>query len=761
MTPVQVLAAANATAAGTTAALEEPSFDDPHPEEDAVPSWAEFYQELLNELAVPPDSKDEAPELVTLLNFEEKAQLLAGHVSVWILPPEGATTGDGVSLVAVPAAWNRFTEAGGSESSSTRQPLFYTPEDEVDIGTDEYVNDPSKRRRVVLMSRRSIRQSSRVQNWAQAVAAAEKAGATAVVVFNNLDAMEPFRMGLFGEQAPSIPAFMVSGSDGVGLAIAVSSGLNVEISRSAPDALLRQGAEALPPPWPLTGGRLPADVAQAWSLLEAMSAHEPGIQAELQELLDRMSVPEKRVWLTRRLVRHHRSQQAPDGGLMEPPLAFVEGDRSLQPMGQLASVRQQMCEETGLGTDDLCGEFEVRFKDEQGVGSAVLREWIDMVAREAFLHPGHRLLRSYDNRQTFWPDAAAVFCNPQWRLDYEALGRLLGLALWQSCTLDLPLHPHVCALLFGFDRAATRNVLAEADAELERTKVQWLLAHPVEELGFGLPFSDTLGTDDAREAAADEGQQEDEEGAAADGNDAAPAPALPSLVRLADRLPGDERAWPGKQHLQVGAAEVALCDGPDEQVVTDANKAEFVKALTEWRLFGSIEPQIAVMAHGLRKVVPESVLQELRGLLRPTEIAQLLSGLGEINVSDWEQHTAYSQGLQRDSDLVVWFWRAVQSWAASPEDSVRLPQLLQFVTGSARVPVGGFSELVGFNGAKHPFTLSKGSYLLPQSLPMAHACICTLDLPPYEDYETCHAKLTQMLLMGRSHFDEAAGHTDD
>ena len=39
---------------------------------------------------------------------------------------------------------------------------------------------------------------------------------------------------------------------------------------------------------------------QAWSLLEALSAHgEP--TDDLEKLLLRMSVPEKRVWLTRRL----------------------------------------------------------------------------------------------------------------------------------------------------------------------------------------------------------------------------------------------------------------------------------------------------------------------------------------------------------------------------------------------------------------------------------------------------------------------------
>merc|ERR1739842_114977 len=116
-------------------------------------------------------------------------------------------------------------------------------------------------------------------------------------------------------------------------------------------------------------------------------------------------------------------------------------------------------------------------------------------------------------------------------------------------------------------------------------------------------------------------------------------------------------------------------------------------------------------------------------------------------------------GLTRGSEVVSWFWRTVRSWAASPDERRLLPQLLQFVTGSARVPVGGFKELVGFNGAKHPFTLARGSHLTSESLPMAHACICTLDLPPFRDYETCRAKLVQMLTLGRSHFDDAAVHT--
>lgn len=33
----------------------------------------------------------------------------------------------------------------------------------------------------------------------------------------------------------------------------------------------------------------------------------------------------------------------------------------------------------------------------------------------------------------------------------------------------------------------------------------------------------------------------------------------------------------------------------------------------------------------------------------------------------------------------------------------------------------------------------------------------TLDMPNYPDLETCRHKMTQMLRLGRSHFDEGAG----
>ena len=150
------------------------------------------------------------------------------------------------SCAAVPAAWNRNVlasvdpEKGGQEerpgqSATSSSEVTHAPGspgwqtvsaqklqlfhelDGFPVGSAEYLQDSRMKNKAVLMSRRSIRSSQKVHNWAQAVSSAEQAGASAVVVFNDLDAMEPFRMGLFGEKLPSIPAFMISGKDGSSL----------------------------------------------------------------------------------------------------------------------------------------------------------------------------------------------------------------------------------------------------------------------------------------------------------------------------------------------------------------------------------------------------------------------------------------------------------------------------------------------------------------------------------------------------------------
>jgi len=67
----------------------------------------------------------------------------------------------------------------------------------------------------------------------------------------------------------------------------------------------------------------------------------------------------------------------------------------------------------------------------------------------------------------------------------------------------------------------------------------------------------------------------------------------------------------------------------------------------------------------------------------------LIGGLAEINVDDWEKNTIYKSYDTKDK-VVRWFWVCVRGM--TQEQQVRL---LQFVTGTSRVPLTGFKDLWG------------------------------------------------------------------
>lgn len=71
----------------------------------------------------------------------------------------------------------------------------------------------------------------------------------------------------------------------------------------------------------------------------------------------------------------------------------------------------------------------------------------------------------------------------------------------------------------------------------------------------------------------------------------------------------------------------------------------------------------------------------------------IVCGLGKIDINDWKSNTRLKH-CTPDSNIVKWFWKAVESF-----DEERRARLLQFVTGSSRVPLQGFKALQGKEAA--------------------------------------------------------------
>lgn len=169
--------------------------------------------------------------------------------------------------------------------------------------------------------------------------------------------------------------------------------------------------------------------------------------------------------------------------------------------------------------------------------------------------------------------------------------------------------------------------------------------------------------------------------------------------------------------------------GTDIQV-TEENKEEYVKLMTEWRFTRGQEEQTQAFLDGFNDVIPLEWLH----YFDERELELLLCGMQEIDIDDWQRHTIYRH-YNRNSKQVLWFWQYVREGM----DNEKRARLLQFVTGTCRVPVGGFAELMGSNGPQR-FCIEKVGK--DNWLPRSHTCFNRLDLPPYKSYEQLVDKLS-------------------
>lgn len=183
---------------------------------------------------------------------------------------------------------------------------------------------------------------------------------------------------------------------------------------------------------------------------------------------------------------------------------------------------------------------------------------------------------------------------------------------------------------------------------------------------------------------------------------------------------------------------VELRPGGANEQVTDANKREYVRLYVAHRFTRGAERQWLALQRGLADVVPPQLLRPLSA----RDLQPLLAGRADLDVDDWRRHTRLKH-VPPDAPIVHWFWEVVHEM-----DGEMRARLLQFVTGSRRVPLAGFRALQGSTGAAAPrlFTLHLVSDASPDALPKAHTCFNRLDLPPYPAKERLRDKLTQAVL---------------
>uniref|UniRef100_A0A674B4P7 HECT-type E3 ubiquitin transferase n=1 Tax=Salmo trutta TaxID=8032 RepID=A0A674B4P7_SALTR len=163
--------------------------------------------------------------------------------------------------------------------------------------------------------------------------------------------------------------------------------------------------------------------------------------------------------------------------------------------------------------------------------------------------------------------------------------------------------------------------------------------------------------------------------------------------------------------------------------VSEDTKKEYVRLYVNWRFLHGIEAQFLALQKGFNEVIPQHLLKSFD----EKELELIVCGLGKIDIADWKSNTRLKH-CTTDSNVVKWFWKAVESY-----DEERRARLLQFVTGSSRVPLQGFKALQGAAGPRL-FTIHQID-ANTNNLPKAHTCFNRIDVPAYEHYDKLYDKL--------------------
>ena len=171
-----------------------------------------------------------------------------------------------------------------------------------------------------------------------------------------------------------------------------------------------------------------------------------------------------------------------------------------------------------------------------------------------------------------------------------------------------------------------------------------------------------------------------------------------------------------------GGGRVALCEDGENRDVTDENKDEYVRLMSEWRVKWSVASQLESFMEGLNTLVPKDLLQGFT----VSELELLFNGKKHIDVDEIRAYTIYQGDIKPDSKICTWLWQCLRE--VSTEKKMLL---LKFITGSDRVPLDGYNP---------PFNITFGSDMGEDDLPRAHTCFNQIVIPGYKNYRTLKEK---------------------
>ncbi|KAF8948165.1 Ubiquitin fusion degradation protein 4 [Haplosporangium gracile] len=392
---------------------------------------------------------------------------------------------------------------------------------------------------------------------------------------------------------------------------------------------------------------------------------------------------------------------------------------------QKVRISRQKALESAVRVMDLYGShqamLEVEYFEEVGTGLGPTLEFYSVVSKE-FCKKFLKLWRDVDSDSTIKYVTApqGLYPRPMASVPghadnhrkilklFKSLGQFIAKAMLDSRIIDVPLSALFVSQLLGRNLKPRLQLVASIDPVLARS-LQSLQAYVMEKkhiYGLNLPSKE-------RECAL---KNIDVQGA-----------------KLDDM---------GLDFTLAGYSEIELKAGGTNIPVTIYNVEEYIQLTVDMTVGRGVEAQVAAFRDGFNCVFS---IQDLAGF-RSEELVRLF-GSGD---EDWSYETLVDtvkadHGFRSESRAFKNLLRAM-----SELDKEERRQFLQFITGSPKLPIGGFKDL-------HPaFTVVCKPFEAPLKaddyLPSVMTCANYLKMPDYSTKEVMMAKFKTAYEEGQGSF---------
>ena len=162
---------------------------------------------------------------------------------------------------------------------------------------------------------------------------------------------------------------------------------------------------------------------------------------------------------------------------------------------------------------------------------------------------------------------------------------------------------------------------------------------------------------------------------------------------------------------------VELVPYGNNRPVTQDNKHEYIRLMTQWLLKDRYEPAISSLMEGFTNHINVARYMKIFSL---TELQQLLGGVAHIDPKELSKNALFG-GFVSQSDAVLYLFQLLEEL---PHE--KLSKFLSFVSGCPCVPI---------DGLKPPLLVTLMEEGTDESLPKAHTCFNQIVIPKYSSYD--------------------------